>query len=78
MKRQGLGCAMIRSHAVLNRFAAAGLLLAGLSMAGSAAADGIVAKVVNSPLNRGRAGQGRLCGAEHLSAAPRRARHRFL
>jgi hypothetical protein len=51
MKRQGLGCAMIRSHAVLNRFAAAGLLLAGLSMAGSAAADGIVAKVVNSPLN---------------------------
>jgi len=42
---------MPKSRAVVNYFASAGLLLAGLSVAGSAAADGIVAKVVNSPLN---------------------------
>lgn len=42
---------MLKTHAAVNRFAVAGLILAGLTMAGAASADGIVAKVVNSPLN---------------------------
>ena len=42
---------MLEINAKRNAIGAAALLLAGLALSGTAAADGIVAKVVNSPLN---------------------------